>query len=930
MLAYSTVVKLDGLLCGTPSPDYEGTKAWRKANSIFIPLGPTPTSAWVLLPKTDLAGLDLNAPHTLRWSTISTSNDDASAPTTVTQNFPGLYIVRTERVFHGGVADPVAMHLVELADGRYLADANSDTGVIVSNIRSYANAATYLTGTTAIGTWEQLLGALWAACGKLGSYPGLPGGLPIDGSPEGNWSIGLNAYRTLNALLDYLDCAINPDPFSVNYSIVQLGAAQSVIPSAILKWDGEPVTPTASQSAATLNIYHNYHYEAFGQERDTEVDNNWAYNGAGTVTSLATNIAGASGSLPLWDDLSSVLDETGTVTNSAALTTRNTNRKNRYVTRMGVTNVHRMYMGVDSAIVPGGQVRAILLRNWGDGEVSQFGGTVTEYVSGNQYVCGLQTEQGEAEGPAWFDKYLFPPEREQYAPPDLGRHTYPSYPRLPNIVQVWHDGGTTGDSLDPSTTVNQVGLHKGRVKRWVNNGMATLETCWIVFVDDFDNKLGNIKAVQGDYYGPARLSGITSVSADTFPVYTVRSGLKADAEALVVFQLKQDLTLTGQAMAYLCELNVAGVYTPLLTSNITVVDWTSNQGCWQGYVLDRGLAKKRLDGSYDIVFMERPALVMEAQTSIDRLVGLGPPSTQIAAIYISRYQQGGRVEPADLQSITVNDPNNFFPRAAINGKSLSLWNDTRRQREVILAQQQGLYASAKLQGQLAGNSQQVEVSNFGIESFSPFNLKPAFPNPPVVVNYLNHWGEDGDWVVLLWLERSAVWLILDVNHDQRHSELVTVDPSNGSGNLQIGFYSLGVFAGFTITPYFNGNGDCEPSRPCLIQFADYAINAEAAFLFVVAEVKRIYGPAKWVGVADTSFGRYPIYRTTIGPQEFDVTSTSDVAKGAIGLFNIIDPSTGNPTGIIFPAKARYNKITAGKLGRMRVDYHAQYANVVEC
>jgi hypothetical protein len=456
-MGFSTRITIDDLPVVINVP--KGSRAYQKANAVFCPLGPAPTQAWFLMLKGDLDSLDINGAHSVTWQTVS---DDGSFDSSLT--FPGLYVVNAERLLHGGPGDSNALYLVEFADGRYIAENASDSGVIQANIRSFANAADYLTGTTTYGTWDNLLGGLWSACGTLGSYPGLPGTLPIDGVPQNTWLIGLNAYRALNAVLDQLDCAIQHDPLANAYSIVQLGTAQSIVAGATtLKWNGEPKSINVTQAAANLTVYHYSHYKAYGQERDTELASNWAATTSGP-TPIATGITGAQGTMALWDDLPIVLDETNQNSNAAAITTRDNNRKSRYVTRYTVNNQHRIHFGLINSFLPGGQIRACLWRNWDDGDENELGGTVTEFLCCSQLITGMR---GGSDGsPAWLDSAIAAPEREAYSPPDLSRHSFPNYPRLPNVVQVWHDGATLGDAVAPDATVGGVKLHSGRVKRW--------------------------------------------------------------------------------------------------------------------------------------------------------------------------------------------------------------------------------------------------------------------------------------------------------------------------------------------------------------------------------------------------------------------------------------------------------------------------------
>lgn len=671
MPRFTTAIDIDGQRVEINIP--RGTKAWRLANSVFCPLGPSPTQAWFVLTRQSVNALNKDGQHTITWQHIETDDDpDSPTQTTRTLEFSGLYIVKAERLLPGAPGDSNALYLVEFADGRYLAAKKSDSGSLRINLRTFANAADYLPETDD-QTWASMVESLWTACGTLGGFFGMPAGLPLDGVPQNHWFAGLNAYRALNAVLEQLDCAIRHDPLANLYSIVQLGSDQEIADAnESLKYNGEPITPAASKAAANLNIHFYWHRKSYGQERDTELENNWAYNGDGTFINEPTGITGAQGTLPLWDDLLHVFDENNSSTNSAELNTRVQNRKSRYVTRWSVQNKHRIHWGLRTEFKPQGQIRAVLWRNWCDPE-NPLGGTVTEFICQPELVTGLRESDG---GPAWFDSQLAAPEREVYSPPDYNRGTFPNYPRLPNIVQVWDTGSAEGDTIEP----NDEGFHRGRVKRWVAGEMATLDDCWILFVDDYDNVQGQVEARKGEYYGPARLSGVRTIDGALRPVYLVRKG--AAQSDVVVFELTDSIGLGGTAPARVCTLNSSGAYLANGES-ITVVDAFFANGCWQGLAGYRGIACRRTDGAYDILFMERPALIVEFELYASLT---GAPATTGSAIanVLFFYQQGGKkVDAAIPYQTTVFDPLDLFRGMRLGQKGIAIWNDVRARYEIV-------------------------------------------------------------------------------------------------------------------------------------------------------------------------------------------------------------------------------------------------------
>lgn len=772
---FSTTLTVNGLRVEGTIP--RGSKAWQLANSIFNPLGPSPCKAWLAVTKLTLDQISSSGstPCTIEWKQDTTTLDSGSITESLEREFNGMYFIGAERILHGAPSDPNALFLAEFADARYLANKKSDSGSLVANIRSYANTNDYLTGTTTVGTWEQLVQSLWNSCGVLGTYPSLPGGLPVDGVPQNHWMIGLSAYRCLCVVLDQLDCALRFNPFEAvgsQFSIIQLGSSQTLSANNdTLKWNGQPESNVAAHVASTVKVYFHYHRKGYGQERDTELANNWAYNGTGTTVSVSTSVTGSSGTVPLWDDLPAILDETGNQSNTAACATRAANRASRYATRNSITFRHRIHRGILATdYLPGGSVRAVLWRNWNDGQnpdgsTNPFGGTCTEFVCCRDLVHGFKPDNSG--GVIWLDRNNDTPEWDQYSGLDLGKHSYPTYPRIANIVQVNHVGYSEGEVVNPTGTNN---LHKGRVRRWVNNELQTLDDCWILFVDEYDTKLGNIPAKQGDCFGPGRLSGITTDTHEggsaTLPVYTVRKGGTTGSSSgeIVVFELTQALTsgLTTTASAYLCELG-AGVWTADNTQPITVACGYSDIGrLWTAPIGARGLAYQRLDGVYEIIYMTRYDMFVPFQATVNR----GSSDESFSATAQNGFQHGD-IEPS---SFVVWDASFVFPRVGNGAYGLAVWNDDLSRYDCVYVQQLAITGKAKINnattGLQFGDVDNISVTNFVTTSPSPFNLTPS-PLPTSAYNKFGLRGKDDDEVWLEWDNHSSVWVVVQIRNNEK-------------------------------------------------------------------------------------------------------------------------------------------------------------------
>lgn len=668
------------------------TQAWKKANAIFEPLG-APSRAWLLMLKSDLDALDRNSSHTITWAEYR----DGSSPSS--RAFRGWYVVKSERLKVGGEGDANGLHLVEFTDARGIAARHSDTFSIIANSRSYAQDDDFLTGTEGF-TWDSLGSSLWSACAVLGAWPGLP--FAPDGIPNNAKFVGLNAWDALCVFLDRLDCAVARDPFTNTYTIAALGAVQAVPDPVLPKWNGEAEGGPACEVPEKVRVYFHSHYESYGQERDTEIDDNWAFNGGGQIELVVTGAAGAvPGTIkPLWDDLPWLLDEDNVDANAAARATRAAERSAKWVQRMQTGHAHKCFEGVHN-ITCGGQVRAVLWRHWGDGH-----STITEYMSKPDLVFGF------APGVDSSSCFLSSPARENYSPPDIGRHTFPSYPRLPNIVQVVNTGADAGTIVEATGN----GFHLGKVRRFVANALPTLEDCLIRFVDDHTNKLGVVKAINGEYYGPGRLSGVSSAEGGLLPVYTVRRGAQFIA----------------------CEFT--------LTADMTAGEAAATRGLWWGIreppeeilIEDRlDLFRRALTGAKGLAILddENDAWIpfeCESKAGNIKFTLTADPSSGTAAADINSYwgTQQDVQDPGSTTTVVIDAT--FFPFALDGAVGFATLNVVTNQYVATNCQQRTLWISGEIPSDLSPCGLLEATASFTIDSAdvevmdeSPFNQAPT-------------------------------------------------------------------------------------------------------------------------------------------------------------------------------------------------------------
>lgn len=477
-------ITLDGKLCKHVDAHFAGTKAVGRANSYWCPVGPLPGRAWVLLSRKDVDAVKDQATHTLKFGDTS---------------FGPLYWVKATRLFMGGEGATAAAYLVELADRRFTFERSSIAAQY--NVRHHAPPATsgvnrYMEtslDSSALWTWQTMLADMWSNLPGGGTAPTLP--YTPHGNPE-NWHfLGVNAWQAIHEVLHKLLCTTAYDPIGNTLSFVRLGAAQNTTTPANsrLLYSAEPIE-TDVDIPATVRVNFQTHYLNYGQERDTERTTNWMTDAAAYFVNQATSVSGAvSGTiLPLWDDLIAEFGISNTVTNATALSDRAAEIKNNLVQDWQTPQRLRHWQGIANDLLPGERIKAVLWRNYGDGTLTES----VEHPGLPKHFDGVMSEER-------FDAVA-----EHLAPPDFGRATTPNYPRLTNIVEIFHDE-TAGTAVEE----NGDGLHPARVLRWVAGSLATLDDCWLKLL----SVAGGVAVEQRRYL--ARLSGIATSGGDTRPLY---------------------------------------------------------------------------------------------------------------------------------------------------------------------------------------------------------------------------------------------------------------------------------------------------------------------------------------------------------------------------------------------------------------------------
>lgn len=430
---------------------------------------------------------------------------------------------------------------------------------------------------------------------------------------------------------------------------------------------------------------------------------------------------------------------------------------------------------------------------------------------------------------------------------------------------------------------------------------------------------------------------VSALGADS-EMFELITGAGDGGGDTIVFQLFAESTATepvldlgGQFTALLCSLNGGtGFYEPVAPPRvIVVVDFYRTPGEWQGMVGLRGLGRKRtfqISGrdAYDIIWMERPALLTTGQlrTGVpDNFGSYGEPTP--GSLY--HYQQGEKAPP-DVSAVW--DTLGLYPRAlgigsvdsqsqdpAPGSQFIASWNDRQRELDFLVAQQQTFYCTATLMNNLLSDDALGRARDVKTQMFSPFNLAPRYSEQDGLSfrNDLNLIGVQGDQCLLMWLEDEEEWGV------------VAVDPSFHHGFVRVDGVTNGVLVDATFTNpdgIFVGSIFLNaPTMECVIRFQIFNLG--------VADKKVVVG-GKWYAAKLVSFqGDDPVYEAIATDQEWEGHNASDQSKGSTPSFTLHN-GDGSDSSVSMTANLRYRKYKANKKARIRNDNGTMIANQAEC
>ena len=281
-----------------------------RANSFYCPSGRYPSKGWILLARDDYNQLDKYS-TTLQLNIGDTTKSDNVA------TLKNLAIVQAQCVTRGLAADLDALYLVEITDGRGILHNKWFQFPLTSsyNIRTPAYPQTFHPGSMNSGTtwtWSTMLQNIWEQMGTfLGTWPGIPSGVTLSGTPEGFWFTGVPVWTALCDVLDYVGLTVacnlaSNDP----YTIVRPGATDAAFATLQTKYtthledDLEWIDTGAARVPKTIKVLFRRRNDIYGVEETVRYDSfQWDMTPLYSVSvSAPAAFASAIGTHYLWSD----------------------------------------------------------------------------------------------------------------------------------------------------------------------------------------------------------------------------------------------------------------------------------------------------------------------------------------------------------------------------------------------------------------------------------------------------------------------------------------------------------------------------------------------------------------------------------------------------------------------------------------------------
>lgn len=633
-----------------------------RCNSYVCPLGRSAGYGYLLMKREDVDALSPTQSATLSI----TERNDATGAIVSQANITGLRVHRCWCLTLAEAGTAKAIYLVEVRDCRaqlWMGSVNKRYNIRMPAPDEDTDPPDPYYDDSLNGsskwTWQEVIDDLWGnlptCAGNAPTLPYSPGG-----QPENITFQGVSAWGAINTLLQKIGCEIALDPFTDTFSIVRMGTTSQTLSTTLtdlkadrLIYEYDPIDKFhVNEMPETIRVFFYRTEKYYGEEKDTVASANWEMDAVRT-RDVATGHASASlGSvLTVWDDLSALVQaSSGSVTNSAALTSRANEVADNIKNRLDTGRMRKVYSGPVSSIVPGAEVTRVSWHFHGHERWGHHTEIAFRPEDAPLWLFGDGSSPGDIASEV----------SERFRQPDFGRNQHPVWPRTDQIVEI----KTSGQEVDGElVAANGDGLHEADVKIFQNGSIVTLEECWVVFIDDYDNLAGQVKVQVGDYY-PARLYGCVTSGSDFRPLYAARHGSGNATSVGFPFELTATLVRDGTAAAETldCNFSKTGIA-------ITVDDF---QNKFLGQIGYKGFCIYRPPcDDFLIVEMQRTARFIVATLS-------SPFSGGTASATLDDFWDGE--SPAAGQSGTVHDDlgvAHALGRHLSSGdKVICVWDDT--------------------------------------------------------------------------------------------------------------------------------------------------------------------------------------------------------------------------------------------------------------
>lgn len=361
---------MSAILGGVPCTDPRGLLAecrgrnppvpthtwWGRANGFDLnPVGRAPGRGKLLLPYAGLLALGTSTDFALQFSGTTADNS---------YTLQKITVLGATAATPGWDGDPRATFVVDVADRRFHLDRVPIDAAY--NVRS-ADGASLLTGTKNAGstwTWQGVVNALATACGLNTAEFALP--FSPDATPENLAYWGGSAWAALCDVLDRLACAPKYDPETDAFSVVRLGAADDAATAALAlaaperQWDDAPVDPARAWRPEKVRVRF--------ERRPRPTDGSSPFYTVDVTLAAADGVV--TGSYVQLDDDLAALAATGTPSNSAACSTRATERAGDWLRKRSgfgrpLLKVYRDFIPEILRTVPGATVGDVALDDRG-------------------------------------------------------------------------------------------------------------------------------------------------------------------------------------------------------------------------------------------------------------------------------------------------------------------------------------------------------------------------------------------------------------------------------------------------------------------------------------------------------------------------------------------------------------------------------------